>query len=198
MAMMRPMVATVSCRRGRSPARRSGGRRRSPSPGRSSSSRRRSPIMEMIHRFNDGILIVMTLIVVFVLALLVYRHGPLQRPRQSGPVEDQPQHADRGALDDRADPHPGRHRRAVLLASLRRARSGARHRRLRSGQDAADHQGDRQPVVLDLRISRQRRHLVRLAHAAGQRAHRSGEASRGFSPSTTRWSCRSASSSACR
>ena len=31
-----------------------------------------SPIMEMIHRFNNGLLIVVTLIVLFVLALLVY------------------------------------------------------------------------------------------------------------------------------
>ncbi len=31
-----------------------------------------SPIMEMIHRFNNGVLIVVTLIVLFVLALLVY------------------------------------------------------------------------------------------------------------------------------
>ena len=31
-----------------------------------------TPIMEMIHRFNDGVLIVVTLIVLFVLALLVY------------------------------------------------------------------------------------------------------------------------------
>ena len=31
-----------------------------------------SPIMEMIHRFNNALLIVVTLIVLFVLALLVY------------------------------------------------------------------------------------------------------------------------------
>ena len=31
-----------------------------------------SPIMEMIHRFNNGVLIVVTLIVLLVLALLVY------------------------------------------------------------------------------------------------------------------------------
>ena len=31
-----------------------------------------TPIMEMIHRFNDGLMIVVTLIVLFVLALLIY------------------------------------------------------------------------------------------------------------------------------
>ena len=31
-----------------------------------------SPVMEMIHRFNDGLMIVITLIVAIVLALLIY------------------------------------------------------------------------------------------------------------------------------
>ena len=131
-----------------------------------------TPIMEMIHRFNNG---------------AAHRHGADRaaragaarllrscastRRRTRSPRRTIAQHADRGGLDGRADPDPGRHRGAVLLAALRRARSGARHRRFRPGQgQAADHQGDRQPVVLDLRVSRQRRRLVRFAAAARRRA----------------------------
>ena len=39
------------------------------------------------------------------------------------------------AVDGRADPHSRRYRGAVVLAAVRRARSGARHRRLRSRDD---------------------------------------------------------------
>ena len=42
--------------------------------------------MEMIHRFNNGVLIVITLIVLFVLALLVYVIAALQRAGQPGSV----------------------------------------------------------------------------------------------------------------
>ena len=62
----------------------------------------------------------------------------------------------------------------------------------------AHHQGDRQPVVLDLRLSRQWRPLVRFAHAAATTSAPTRPSSRGCSPSTTSWSSRSAPWSACR
>jgi cytochrome c oxidase subunit II len=104
-------------------------------------------------------MIVVTLITLFVLALLIY--VMVRFNARSNPVPSRTSHNTLVEVVWTVVPisDPRRHRGAVLLAALRPARSGARDSRLRSGdRSAADHQGDRQPVVLDLRLSRQRRH----------------------------------------
>ena len=80
--------------------------------------------------------------------------GALQRQRQSDAVAHHPQHAARGALDRRAGRHPGRHRDPVVPAAVLRSST--------LPKAGPHHQGDRQPVVLELRLSRQRQLRVRL------------------------------------
>ena len=122
-------------------------------------------------------------IVLFVTALLLDRDLPLQQPAQPDPGELHPQHAARDRLD--ADPggDPDRDRLVLAADPVQAAR----------GPDARpDGQGDRQPVVLELRLSGERRHL-RQPDAAAQddlaalRLHRRRAT---CSPPTPRWWCR--------
>ena len=157
-----------------------------------------SPIMEMIHSFNNGLLIVMALIVALRPGLLVYVHGPLQRARQPGAVEDQPQHADRGHLDGRADPDPGRHRGpsfSLLFAEHDPARAIAGYdpdrRRSPSRRPAASGTG---PTNIPTTATSRSNSLM----LTEEDAPPIRSPARACSPSTTSWSCRSAPSSACR
>ena len=86
-----------------------------------------------------------------------HRRREVQRQGQSGSLQDHPQHPDRSGLDPDPGADPGRHRGAVVPAAV----SGARH-----SQGRSDHQGDRQAVVLELRLSRQRQVRIRFADGA--------------------------------
>ena len=77
-----------------------------------------SPVMDNIIWFHNLLLVLITLITLFVLALLVDRGGEVQRQGQSGAVQDHPQHADRGGLDAHSGADPGRHRGAVVPAAV--------------------------------------------------------------------------------
>ena len=108
-------------------------------------------------------------------------HGALQRQGQSRADRHDAQHGAGSALDGHPGRDPGRDRDPVVPASLLPGRHPAgRH----------DHQGDRQAVVLDLRISRQRQLHLRRADAVRPRRG-SRQASRGCSAPTTTSSCRS-------
>ena len=91
------------------------------------------------------------------------RHGAFQGGRQSGAQQDHAQSPARSAVDHHPGPDPRGDRGAVLPALvLPGCGAGTRN----------DPACDRQPVVLDLRVSRQWRLHLRCGHAAGRRARR--------------------------
>ncbi len=113
-----------------------------------------TPIMEMIHSFNFGVLVVMGLIVVFVLALLLY--CIVRFNVRANPVPSRTTHNTLIEVVWTVVPILILVGIAVPSFALLFAEHDPRprHRRLRSGQGRDDdHQGDRQPVVLVLQLS---------------------------------------------
>ena len=110
-----------------------------------------------------------------------HRDRQVQRQGQSDALEDHPQHPAGSGLDGDPGRHPGGDRDPVVPHPVR----AAQHAAVRP-----HHQGDRQPVELDLHLSG-REDRVHLDHAdRGGRGRSSIHRRRGCSASTTRSSCR--------
>ena len=160
-----------------------------PSPWQMGFQQSAAPTMDDIVWFHNFVLWIIIAITVFVLALLLDRDREVQRQGQSDAVEDHAQHAARSGLDRDPGGHPGGDRDPVVPHPVR----AAQHSAVRP-----HHQGDRQPVELDLHLSG-RQDRVHLDHADRTRnGRRSIRRRRGCSPSTTRSSCRSTRWCACR
>ena len=78
--------------------------------------------MDNITWFHNFLFVLITVITLFVLALLIDRRRQVQRQGQSGPLQDHPQHPDRSGLDPDPGADPGRHRGAVVPAAVPGAR----------------------------------------------------------------------------
>ena len=112
------------------------------------------PVMDSIIRFHDGLVVIITAITLFVLALLIM--VMLKFNARANPVPSRTTHNTTIEVAWTLIP-------VLILVSYRRAVvpaavSGAGH-----SQGRSDDQGDRQAVVLELRLSGQRQVRVRFA-----------------------------------
>ena len=118
-----------------------------------------SPVMAQLESLHDLLLWIITLISIFVLALLAYACVRFRASRNATPIAAHPSYAARDRLDRGAGADPGGDRDPVLQAALLHGPGGG------AGDDD---QGGRPPVVLELRVSRQRRVHLRRLHGGGR------------------------------
>ena len=115
-----------------------------------------SPVMEQITWFHNWLLWIITIITLFVLALLIA--VVVKFNAKANPVPSRTTH--NTLIEVAWTLIPVLILVGIAVPSFRLLFLGARH-----SQGRPDHQGDRQAVVLDLRLSRQRQ--VRIRFAAG-------------------------------
>ena len=111
-------------------------------------------------RFHNELLVIITADHALRAGAAALRHRALQRQAPSGAVQDDAQPADRGDVDGGAGADPGHHRDPVLQADVLHGPGAARRH---------DAQGDRAPMVLDLRVSRSGRLQLRQQHPVRRR-----------------------------
>ena len=134
-----------------------------------------TPVMDYIIWFHNWLLGTITLITLFVLALLIM--VVVKFNAKANPVPSRTTHNTLIEVAWTLIP-------VLILVGDRGAVVPASVPGARRAESRPHHQGDRQAVVLELRLSRQRQ--VRIRFAAVDRTR-----SRACSASTTKWSCRS-------
>ena len=118
--------------------------------------------------FHDNWLLLMCAVIsLFVLALLVWTIVRYRRGANPTPSRTSHNTADRGRLDAGPGADPGGDRDSLDPADPRPVQPAA---------GRPHHQGDRQPMVLDLSVSRQWRVRDRLEHAQGAEGREAGRA----------------------